>query len=158
MTRRRVTAGTIGLAAVLGLGLGACAQSNTPDEYNTLTQQNFLEGCTNYYFENSDDTLSRTDNTVEADVTAPDQDACQCMYEVFRDNMPINSAAADTIPNYSGPNFTDFNADVKDNPQSAWDSRPSEYTAATPECSAGTSRSSSTTSTTAADDTTTTAS
>jgi hypothetical protein len=157
MTRRRVTAGTIGLAAVLGLSLGACATDNTPDEYNTLTQQNFLEGCTNYYFENSDDTLAITDNTVEADVTAPDQDACQCMYEVFQDNMPINSAAADTIPNYSGPNFTDFNGDVKDDPQSAWDSLPSEYKDAINDCSDGTSSSSSTTSTTAGDDTTTTA-
>ena len=40
MTRvggRRTGAGLIGLAVVLVLTLGACSQSNTPDEYNTLT-------------------------------------------------------------------------------------------------------------------------
>ena len=111
---------------VLGLGLGACSQSNTPDEYNTLTQQNFLETCTNYYFDNTDDSLSITENTVKADVTAPTQSQCECAYDVYagpendgNGAMPINETVAKEEPSgraTTGPNFTDLNAGTEDRP------------------------------------------
>jgi hypothetical protein len=128
VTGRRVSAGAIGLAALLGLTLGGCKQDNTPNEYNTLTNQNFLETCTNYYFDNTNDTLAITSNTVKADVTPPTQDQCQCQYEVYVNNMPINKTAAkeSQYANYTGPNFTDLNAQLKTDPQKGWDSVPQD--------------------------------
>jgi hypothetical protein len=123
-------------ALALGLGLGACAQGNTPDAYGTLTQQNFLESCTNFYFDNTDDTLAITDNTVTDDaVNPPDQQTCQCMYDLFtgpnpegdgtEGGMPINETVAKTV-GWTGPNFTDLNSDLKNDPQKAWDSLPED--------------------------------
>ena len=169
MTRRRLGAGAIGLAAMLGLALGGCAQNNTPDTYNTLVEQNFLETCTNRYFDNVDDTLSITDNTVTQVSTAPDQNVCTCMYQVFAGpnqdgvgGMPINSAAEPE--GYTGPNFTDLNSDLKNDPEKAWAGVPEATTNALTACSTsgGTSSTSggggsTTTSTTAAPDTSTTA-
>ncbi len=122
MTRRRVCAGVIGLAALAVLALGGCKPDNTPTEYDTLTKQNFLETCTNFYFENTDDTLAITTNTVKADVTPLTQSQCECQYQVFVDNMPINAQTAKTEPGYSGPNFTDLNAELKRDPTKAWNS------------------------------------
>ena len=123
------------VALALGLGLGACAQNNTPDTYGTLTQQNFLESCTNFYFDNTNDTLAITGNTVKADVQAPDQPTCQCMYELFsgpqadgdgtEGGMPINSSVAKAA-GWTGPNFTDLNAQLKTDPQKAWDNLPDD--------------------------------
>ena len=102
-------------------------RSNTPTEYNTLTQQNFLETCTNYYFDNTERHPRRSpSNTVKADVTAPDQNTCQCQYEVFAGPdgaetppMPINSTVAKEpqYAGYTGPNFTTLNADLKADPR-----------------------------------------
>lgn len=124
------------VALALGLGLGACSQSNTPDTYGTLTQQNFLEVCTNFYFDNTDDDLTITDNTVTDDaVNPPDQATCQCMYELFsgpvadgdgtEGGMPINASVAKAA-GWTGPNFTDLNAELKNDPQQAWDSLPED--------------------------------
>ena len=162
---RRVTFGVVGLALVLGLGLGACAQSNTPEEYNTLTNQNFLETCTNYYFENTDDSLSQTGNTVTADVTnPPNRDQCQCAYEVFAGPggdvpppVPINSSTAKTDPNYNGPNFTDLNAELKSDPQKAWDNLPDDIKTAVNGCISGSGATTSTTASSGDGSTTTTA-
>jgi hypothetical protein len=153
------------LAMVLGLGLGACAQKNTPDEYNLLTQQNFLETCTNYYFDNTDDSLSITENTVKADVTAPNQSQCECAYSVYaganndgNGAMPINATVAKEAQwaNYDGPNFTDLNAQLKTDPSKAWDSVPQDIKDKVNACTSGSGTSGSTTSTTAGGDTTTT--
>jgi hypothetical protein len=159
------------VALALGLGLGACSQNNTPDSYGTLTQQNFLESCTNYYFDNTDDTLAITDNTVKADVQAPDQNTCQCMYELFSGpqadgdgtdgGMPINASVA-KANGIEGPNFTDLNAQLKTDPDKAWNELPPSYKDGINACgeSGGESSGSSTTSTTsttvAADGSTTT--
>ena len=123
------------MALALGMGLGACAQGNTPDEYNTLTRQNFLETCTNFYFNNTDDSLSITENTVQEDVQAPSEEVCRCQYEVFtgpsgegdgtEGGMPINETAAETI-GWTGQNFTDLNADLKSNPEDAWNALPED--------------------------------
>jgi hypothetical protein len=158
---RRAKAGAIGLVALCALALGACAQNNTPDEYNTLTNQNFLETCTNYYFDNTNDTLAQTSNTVKADVTAPTQDQCQCAYEVFQNGMPINATVAKESQwaGYSGPNFTGLNAQLKTDPSKAWDGVPQDIKDKVTACTSGSGSGSSTTSTTAGsgDSTTTTA-
>lgn len=158
-------------ALALGLGLGACSQSNTPDTYGTLTQQNFLESCTNFYFDNTDDSLSITENTVKADVEAPDQNTCQCMYELFsgpvadgdgtEGGMPINASVAKAA-GWTGPNFTDLNSDLKSDPEAAWNTLPDEFKNGITACgesggaSNGSTTSSSTTSTTVATDGSTT--
>jgi hypothetical protein len=158
---RRVKAGVVGLVALSALTLGACSQANTPEEYNTLTQQNFLESCTNYYFDNTDDTLARTDNTVKADVTAPDQGQCQCAYDVFVQKMPINETAAKDAQwaGYTGPNFTGLNSQLKTDPTKGWDSVPDDIKSDVAACIQGNGNSSSSTSTTTGggDSTTTTA-
>jgi hypothetical protein len=166
MKRRRVGAGTAALALALGFGLGACAQGNTPEEYNTLTQQNFLETCPNFYFDNTDDSLTITGNTVTDEaVDPPNENTCQCMYEVFTGpsgegdgtdgGMPINQAAAEAA-NLSGPNFTDLNADLKDDPQGAWDGLPAQFKDGIAACQASGGESSTTSTTAGADGTTTT--
>jgi len=93
------------------LGLSGCNQDNTPTEYGTVTQQNFLELCTNHYYDNTDDTLAITDNTITSVDSAPSPDQCQCQYDVFVDQMPISD-------------FTTLNAKLKENPQEAWDTVP----------------------------------
>lgn len=150
------------MALALGMGLGACAQGNTPDEYNTLTEQNFLETCTNLYFNNTDDSLSITENTVQEDVQAPSEEVCRCQYEVFtgpsgegdgtEGGMPINETAAETI-GWTGQNFTDLNADLKSNPQEAWDALAAEFKDGITACAEG---GGSTTTTTDGDGSTTT--
>jgi hypothetical protein len=155
-------AGVFALAMVLGLGLGACSESNTPEEYNTLTQQNFLETCTNYYFDNTDDSLEITTNTVKADVTAPTQSQCECAYAVYagpnndgNGSMPINATVAKEAQwaNYDGPNFTDLNAELKTDPSKAWDSVPEDIKSKVSGCLSG---SDATTSPTSGGDSTTT--
>jgi len=156
----------IGLVALAALALGGCKQDNTPTEYNTLTRQNFLETCTNYYFDNTDDTLAITSNTIKADVTAPDQNTCECMYQVFAGPdgaetppVPINSSVAKEAQysGYTGPNFTTLNSDLKADPQKAWDGVPQDLKDQINTCNATQGNSSSTTSTTAAPATSTTA-
>lgn len=151
MTGRRLRVGVL-VAVVALLGLAGCAQDNTPDAYDTLTQQNFLELCTNTYFENTDDTLSQTSNTIAAGVQALDVTKCQCQYDVFVEKMPINKSATPP-PGYSGPNFTDLNASLKSNPTEAWATVPESIKTALTACASG---SSGTTTTTAPATTTTT--
>ncbi|MEX1217056.1 MAG: hypothetical protein WEA11_00890 [Acidimicrobiales bacterium] len=133
MLGRRVGAGALALALALMIGLSGCSQDNSPTDYNTLTQQNFLELCTNLYYSSNGDVtvtelgssastldagLSPTQSTIKSDVTATSQEACLCMYSVFVNQMPINKAAAE--PGYSGTNFTDLNSKLKSNPEEGW--------------------------------------
>jgi hypothetical protein len=128
----------LGLVACATLVLGACAQSNTPTEYNDLTQQNFLETCTNLYFENTDDTLEITSDTVVADETGASPSICQCSYEVFVDNMSIED-------------FTTLNNDLKEDPEGTWAALPQNVQDGLADCNEdGGSTSPSTTSTTEA--------
>lgn len=156
MFGRRVGTGVGVLALMLMIGLSGCDQSNTPTEYNTLTQQNFLELCTNRYYESADSTLKQTDSTIKSDIDALNQDQCQCQYDVFVEQMPINKAAA----NGSGAtNFTDLNSALKTNPEEAWgtvpDSIKTALTACTNNASSGSATASTTTSTAPASTTTT---
>jgi len=113
----------IGLVAVAALTLAGCAQSNTPSEYNNLTKQNFLELCTNFYYqlegEGDSQTLTITSSTIAGEVKGLSPDICTCQYEVFANNVPINDDAAKAA-GYKFINFTTLNSDLKDNPESAW--------------------------------------
>lgn len=142
MTGRRLRVGL--LVAVVALsGLAGCAQDNTPDAYDTLTQQNFLELCTNTYFDNTDDTLSQTSNTIAAGVQALNATQCQCQYDVFVNEMPIDKSAAPA--GYTGPNFTDLNAKLKSDPTGAWATVPESVKTALTACASGSSASTTTT-------------
>lgn len=103
------------------LGLSGCNQSNTPSEYGTVTEQNFLELCTNLYYDNTDDTLAVTDRTIAADVNAPTPDQCKCQYDVYVAQMPISD-------------FTTLNSKLKENPEEAWNSVPTSITDALKGC------------------------
>ena len=151
MSGRRIGAGLLAIVAVATLGLTGCNQDNTPKAYDTLTQQNFLELCTNHYFDSTDSTLAQTNNTIKSGVDALDQSQCQCQYDVFVQQMPINKAAAPA--GYTGPNFTDLNAKLKSDPTGAWATVPDSIKTALTACASG----SGSTSTTAAPSTTTSA-
>ena len=142
MRGRRLGVGVL-VAVVALVGLTGCAQNNTPNAYDTLTQQNFLELCTNTYFENTDDTLSQTSNTIASGTQALDPTQCQCQYDVFVQQMPINKSAAPA--GYTGPNFTDLNAKLKTDPSGAWATVPDSIKTALTACVSGSSASSTTT-------------
>ena len=99
------------VALVAMLGLSGCSQSNTPTEYGTVTEQNFLQLCTNRYYDNTDDTLAVTDRTIAADVNSPTPDQCKCQYDVYVAQMPISD-------------FTTLNSELKEDQEKAWNSVP----------------------------------
>jgi len=138
MLGRRVGAGVVALALVCMIGLSGCNEDNTPKEYNTLTQQNFVELCTNYLYTSSgeisaidasnastlDPALSSTDSTIKSDVTATSQSDCLCMYSVYVDKMPI-------------ADFTSLNSDLKSDPEKAWDAVSADIKNAVSKCASG---------------------
>lgn len=134
--RRRLALGFVALLAVAAIAAG-CAPSNTPDQYNTLTEQNFLELCTNRYYDNTDDVLTSTDRTIAPDVTAPSEEICSCQYQVFVEQVPINDDPQNARSGYTGPTFTELNADLKKNPEEAWNALPSSVRDAVSACATG---------------------
>jgi hypothetical protein len=145
------------MALVAVLGLSGCSQGNTPTEYGTVTEQNFLQLCTNRYYDNTDDTLAVTDRTIAAEVNSPTPDQCKCQYDVYVAQMPINKTAASLseYSDYSGPNFTDLNSSLKENQEEAWSSVPDSIKTALTSCVNGPSAADSTTTTAATTETTT---
>ena len=135
---RRGAIGVLALALIALVGLSGCQQDNTPKEYGIVTQQNFLELCTNHYYDNTDDTLAITDNTIASVDTVPTPDQCQCQYDVFANQMTISD-------------FTTLNAKLKTNPDEAWGAVPDTIKTAITACmssgssDAGTSGSTTTT-------------
>lgn len=132
MTARRFAGGFAALVMVAAFGLTGCKPDNTPKEYGILTQQNFLELCTNRYFTNTDDSLAITSSSIASDIDSPTQDQCQCQYDVFESQMPISD-------------FTSLNAELKKDPQKGWDSVPESITSAITACMNGSSASTTTT-------------
>ena len=138
MMGRRVGARVLALALVCMIGLSGCEKDNTPKEYNTLTQQNFVELCTNNYYKSTgeitvidasnastlDPALSSTDSTIKSDVTATSQSNCLCMYSVYVNNMSI-------------ADFTSLNRDLKSDPEKAWDAVPADIKNAVSKCASG---------------------
>ena len=146
MLGRRVGAGVVGLALALIIGLTGCSQGNTPTEYNTLTQQNFVELCTNYLYTSSgeitaidastaatlDTALKATETTISSDVKGSSESSCLCMYSVFVDQMPIGD-------------FTTLNSDLKSDPEKTWNGVSSEIKDSLTKCATGTTASTTTT-------------
>jgi hypothetical protein len=111
--QRRLGATLAGTAAVLALGLTACAPSNTPTSYDSaVVEQNFLEGCLNRYVNLVDDTLAVTDDTLSPDIAGGTQQQCECQFQVFVDQVPFNSDDT-SKPGYVGPNFSDLNKSLQ---------------------------------------------
>jgi hypothetical protein len=145
MVEPRASRRPVGRSAVIGslvlvlalFGLTGCQQDNTPKEYGTVTQQNFLELCTNHYYDNTNDTLAITGNTIAASVEAPTPEQCQCQYDVFATQMPISD-------------FTTLNAKLKTNPDEAWGTVPDSIKTGISTCMSGPVTTESTTSTTVA--------
>lgn len=174
MSGRRVGACAAALAVVSMIGLGGCNQDNTPKVYNTLTEQNFVELCTNHLYDSTGDltdsatgtatpsldpALKQTDTTIKSGVEALTESQCLCQYQVFVNTVPINKSTATTLQGYSGPNFTDLNSKLKTDPEGAWATLPDRVTSALKNCvttgQAGSSGGSSTTTTVAAPPTST---
>jgi len=166
--RGRIRFATLGAAALLVIGLSGCSASNVPKAYNTITEQNFLELCTNNYFNITgevtdssgegpiDPALSQTSSTVKADISAPTAIQCVCQYNVFVNQVPINDDPQNVKSGYNGPNFSDLNGKLKTDPEGAWATVPTSVTDGLTKCMSAQPASSSTTSDTAAPSTTTT--
>ena len=91
---------------------------------------------------------------MKADVTAPNQSQCECTYDVYagpnndgNGAMPINETVAKEAQwaSYTGPNFTDLNAELKTDPTKAWDSVPQDIKDEVNACISGSGTSGSTT-------------
>lgn len=146
MLGRRVGAGLGVFALLLMIGLSGCNNDNTPDEYNTLTQQNFVELCTNNLYSSTgtitaidatsastlDPALSSTNSTIKSDVQASSESSCLCMYAVFVDQMSI-------------ADFTTLNSNLKSDPEGAWNGVSPDIKGAVNNCASGTTASTSTT-------------
>ena len=148
MLGRRVGAGLGALALTLMIGLSGSNQDNTPKAYNTLTEQNFVELCTNHLYDSTGDltdsatgdttptldpALKSTGTTIKSGIDALSESACLCQYQVFVNKMSI-------------ADFTSLNSDLKSDPEKAWDGVSSEIKDAVTKCATGTSASTTTTS------------
>lgn len=124
--QRRTGAKMAAMAAVVALGLTACAPSNTPDSYDAVVEQNFLEGCLNRYVNLVDDTLAVTNDTLSPDVAGGSQPQCECQFSVFENQVPYNSDDT-SKPGYVGPTFVDLNNSLEgDNPGEAFNTLPAD--------------------------------
>ena len=108
----------VALVAALVLLAAGCKQpSNTPSEYDSTTQSNFIHGCT---------------GQGQGTTLAP-QDACQCAYDWLVKNVPYNTTNASTpttittntgdisqsfLDNLDGATFSSINSEVASNPDS----------------------------------------
>jgi hypothetical protein len=112
--RRRAPLVVSGFALLLLVATG-CHQDNTPQFYNSLTKDNFVQGC-----------IGGSTGT-----TLASSSLCDCMYTVVTGMVPASGAdeKANTkkYGNYNGPNFQQINSQVKSNPnkvpsdvQDAW--------------------------------------
>ena len=62
--------------AVLALVAAACSQSNTPQFYNSVTRDNFMQGCTGG----------------GTGTTLADSSLCDCLYTVTTGTIPASEA------------------------------------------------------------------
>jgi hypothetical protein len=114
--RRRAPLVVVAFAALAVLA-SACHQDNTPQFYNSVTKNNFTQGC-----------IGGSTGT-----TLAPQDLCECMYTVTTGMIPASGAdekARDhgkTFATYTGQTFIQINNELKTNPnkvpaslQDAW--------------------------------------
>jgi hypothetical protein len=115
-SRRRAPLLVAALGA-LALLASACHQDNTPQFYNSVTRDNFTQGC-----------IGGSTGT-----TLATSDLCTCMYTVTTGMIPASGAdekARDhgkTFATYTGQTFIQINNELKTNPnkvptnlQEAW--------------------------------------
>ncbi len=113
-SRRRAPMLVAGFALLLLVATG-CHQDNTPQFYNSLTKDNFVQGC-----------IGGSTGT-----TLASSSLCDCMYTVVTGMVPASGADekanAKKYSGYTGPNFQQLNSQVKSNPnkvpsdvQNAW--------------------------------------
>jgi hypothetical protein len=102
-SRRRAPLVVAGFALLLLVATG-CHQDNTPQFYNSLTKDNWVQGC-----------IGGSTGT-----TLATSSLCDCMYTVVTGMVPASNADAKANPkkygNYTGPNFQQLNSQVKSNP------------------------------------------
>jgi hypothetical protein len=116
----------LALLAVVALMGSACKQDNTPSAYNSVTQQEFIAGCTG---NTSDGATGNTANASNGPTTTlASSDACQCAYNWIVLNVPYNDANKATPltiegvgsqtfnSDYPGKTFEGINNDVANNP------------------------------------------
>lgn len=116
---RRVAA--LGLVVALMVLAAACGQSNTPQTYDAVTQNNFIQGCTG------------ASTGASTTTTLASTDLCQCMYTVTTGAIPMSSqdqkerGGGKTFATYTGKTFQQINDELKSNPhavpadlQAAW--------------------------------------
>jgi hypothetical protein len=129
--RRRAPLLVVGLGALMLLAT-ACHQDNTPQFYNSLTQDNFVQGC-----------IGGSTNTT---VATPSM--CGCLYTQITAIVPASNddrkAHESKYANYSGPNFQELNSQLKSDPskvpttvQEAWAQNCDGYTTTTSSGSSG---------------------
>ena len=123
--RRRAPLLLVLLSVVALLGT-ACNQNNTPSSYDSVTQQNFIAGCTG---NTSDGATGNTGNAGNGpSTTLAPQSACECAYNWIVLNVPYNDTNKKTpttiegigsqtfTPDYSGDTFQKINDNLADNP------------------------------------------
>ena len=103
--------------AALAVLASACHQDNTPQFYNSVTKDNFTQGC-----------IGGSTGT-----TLASPDLCSCMYTVTTGMIPASSqdeksrGGGKTFATYTGQTFIQINNELKTNPnkvptnlQEAW--------------------------------------
>jgi len=114
---RRRTPVVVAAVAALAVLASACHQDNTPQFYNSVTKDNFTQGC-----------IGGSTGT-----TLVSQDLCECMYTVTTGMIPASGAdekargGGKTFATYTGQTFIQINNELKTNPnkvpsnlQEAW--------------------------------------
>jgi len=118
------------VAAAMGLAVlaSACHQDNTPQFYNSVTKDNFTQGC-----------IGASSGT---GTTLASPSLCDCLYTVTTGMIPASTAdekkRSKQFASYSGQTFTQINNELKTNPnkvpttlQSAWKDQCRGYVGAT---------------------------
>ncbi len=106
-SRRRAPLLVVMIAA-LALVATACHEDNTPQHYNSVTKDNFVQGCTGG---GTGTTLASTD-------------LCDCLYNVTTASIPASAADkkargdGQTFKDYTGKTFIQINDALKNDPNS----------------------------------------
>jgi hypothetical protein len=105
--RRRASLLVAALAA-LALLATACHEDNTPQHYDSVTKDNFVQGCTG----------GGTGTTLASD------SLCTCLYNVTTASIPASASdkktrgGSKTFATYNGKTFIQINDELKNDPNS----------------------------------------
>jgi hypothetical protein len=106
-SRRRAPVLVAAMAALAVLA-SACHQDNTPQFYNSVTKDNFTQGCIGA-------------STGSPGTTLASPSLCDCMYTVTTGSIPASSAdekkRSKEFAGYNGQTFNQINSALKTNPQ-----------------------------------------